>query len=698
MKTSNAATRLAGALLGCLAACALGADPPHPLMTWVKRHPREKAEKPSPRMGYETSYGYEWLRQILIRYGGHNQGGGGEQNSEVWTYDLARDVWTLKEPNDAPPGVCCAQQNVFHDALRKLIRFPAFSGSHGWQSFREIYLKNSSVWTYDLDTNTWRYMRPCPEVWPSPLRGAAYDPHHQVVVLHGGEGSGHGTVVYDLYTNAWHRMNPKPAPPNVSQPGFTYDAVNRVFVLFGSQFASHPETWVYDLRKNAWRVLEVKEHPPAERTSPVLAGDTRNGIVLCCVQRGGEKDKTLETWGLDVAKSTWTRLKVGRAPDPSGNRNRILLYLPDKNLFVLENRTRREQQILTFRYAEAPAPRPRVAGLKVVTQPGGATLTWTPTGGTARRRYAIWRGQGTRPWEVRLGKIAVDVEMPSYQDRRLTRGVTYVYQVHAAGEWAPSFRVRTQPPVVVDLRVSVLGAKRVELEWAKPAAEDIVGYHVERADVAAYSTGQVKRIRIVPKSRLAVGRIKRIGQFQRLTKQPVAETRFVDETMDLASGQKEPAEPALGGTPLRPDALDPKGRPYRYAVYAYRIRAVNRLGVESGPSPFMFTYPSAVQHVFSKEEPGGKARLKWRPNREKGLQGYLVYRHHGRWNKDPIVRLTPEPIKGTEFLDDKAGAQTRRYEIVAVDALGQEGEPSRPVWSRREWRKFYVPYVGEWHQ
>jgi len=36
--------------------------------------------------------------------------------------------------------------------------------------------------------------------------------------------------------------------------------------------------------------------------------------------------------------------------------------------------------------------------------------------------------------------------------------------------------------------------------------------------------------------------------------------------------------------------------------------------------------------------------------------------------------------------------------VVAVDTLGQEGEPSQPVWSRREWRSFYLPYTGEWHQ
>ncbi|MFW6163919.1 MAG: hypothetical protein ACODAJ_14210 [Planctomycetota bacterium] len=688
-------------LLALLAACGY-ADPPHPVMQWVKRHPRPDAAVPSPRMGYETSYGYDWLRRRLIRYGGHNQGGGGEQNSEVWIYDLANDVWDLMEPNDAPPGVCCAQQNVFHDALRKFIRFPAFSGSHGWQSFREIYLKNSSVWTYDLDTNTWRAMRPCPEVWPRPLRGAAYDPHHQVVVLHGGEGGRHGTVVYDLHANAWHRMDPpEPKPqPNLSQPGFTYDAVNRVFVLFGSQFQTDERTWLYDLRKSRWRVLDVNQHPPGAKTSPVLAADTRNGVVLCSVQRG-EKDRTLETWALDVAKKTWTRLDI-EPPPASGNRNRVLTYVPDQNLFVLENRTRepKEQQIWTFRYAKAPPPVRRLRGLQVATEADRVTLTWEIRDATTIARFDVYRGEGTRPWEVDLRPVAEGVRGVEYVDRGVKQGVLYHYQVrgktlNAAG--AESFVVRAQPRVVTDLVVSAVAPKRVELTWPKAEARDVVGYHVERADVAAYSTDEVTRLRIVPGNDLAVGRIKAIGPFQRLTLQPVEEPGFVDETVDLRGGQKSIADP-IGGSPLREKDVDAAGKPYRFAVYAYCVRAVNRLGVESGPSPFAFTYPSAVEHVFAKEEPGGTCRLKWRANAEKGLRGYHVYRHQGRWNKQPIERLTPEPIAATTFLDEAAGEPTRRYEIAAVDALGQVGEPSRPVWYLREWRKYYVPYVEDWHQ
>jgi hypothetical protein len=211
---------------------------------------------------------------------------------------------------------------------------------------------------------------------------------------------------------------------------------------------------------------------------------------------------------------------------------------------------------------------------------------------------------------------------------------------------------------------------------------------------------QVKRLKTKygRGSDLAVARVKRIGRFERLTTEPLAEPAFVDQTIDLSAGMREPQEPAWGGSPLRADRLDPAGKPYRLGVYAYRVVAVNRLGVASGPSPFAFTYPSGVQHVFSKEEGEVAVRLRWKPNPEKGIRGYVVYRLDGRWDKDPISRLTAEPVAATEFVDPTAGKGTRRYEVVAVDALGQEGEPSRPVWSRREWWRFYVPYVGEWHQ
>ena len=71
-----------------------------PANTWVKRRPRADAP-PSPRLGYEGACVWDATHRVLVRYGGHNQGGGGAQYSEVWTFDPCTATWTLKLPSDA---------------------------------------------------------------------------------------------------------------------------------------------------------------------------------------------------------------------------------------------------------------------------------------------------------------------------------------------------------------------------------------------------------------------------------------------------------------------------------------------------------------------------------------------------------------------------------------------------------------------
>ena len=190
--------------------------------------------------------------------------------------------------------------------------------------------------------------------------------------------------------------------------------------------------------------------------------------------------------------------------------------------------------------------------------------------------------------------------------------------------------------------------------------------------------------------------IRRIGPFQRLTKEPLKATEFTDTTINLNEPQSIDGEPSYDW-PLHKEHLDETGREYRKAVFAYRVRSVDESGKESGPSSAWFTIPSSPQHVFSKES-GTTCQLKWAANPERGIAGYRVYRMDGRYDKDAVARLTPEPIGVTTFQDDSAGKSARRYYIVAVDALGQEGFPSSPVWFNREWRDFYLPFIGDWHQ
>jgi hypothetical protein len=661
----------------------------HPVNTWVKRTPL--AETPvSPRLGYEGDCVWYAKRGVVLRYGGHNQGGGGEQGSEVWTFDPATAVWKLHEPNTSPPGVCCVQQNAYDPLQARYVRFPSFSGSHGWQWQREIYLNNTSVWTYDLDENRWRNLRPVPTPSPSPLRCAAWDGDHDVIVMFGGEGNKEGTVVYDPYTNTWTWMKPSTRPEFRSGGQMVYDEARKLHILFGAQFTKDEHTWAYDLRKDEWRDLRPPSMPFTGPNDAVLAYDAVNEVVLAIVKKTEGKDESavhaLETWAFDAGKNEWKALKPAREPDPSGNRARDLMFIPERNLAILENCTSRprEQQVWTYRYAGGKPPARAPLNLRAVTSKDGARLSWQ-----ARGPMKVYRGTGEVPWKVEFREIGEGEG--SFEDKGLAPATLYHYRVGRE-------RARSQPRIVEDVVVSVLSAREIEVAWKPSAAPDVTGYHVERAAVEVLSEDQLKRLkaRTPPLESPSVGAIRRMGPFRRITEAPVPDPAFTDRGIDLGKQSTIDGDAVFERT-FNSETADHSGKPYRNGVYAYRVRAVNALGVESGPSAATLTIPSAPQWVFAQEE-GASACLKWAANPEKGLRGYRVYRMDGRFDKEPVSRLTEQPIAERVFTDGAADKKSRRYYIVAVDALGQEGHPSAPAWYEREWKAFYKPFTGEWHQ
>lgn len=608
--------------------------------SWVKRSPLPSAPV-SPGMGYEASLGWDPIHRRVIRWGGHNQGGGGEQNAETWCLDPTTATWELKEPNRAPPGVCCAQQNVFDPVAGRFIRFPAFSGSHGWQWFREIYLNNTSVWTYDLATNAWRDLRPVPAPNIAPLRCAAWDSDHQVVVVFGGEGSNQGTWKYDPYSNTWSQMHSAVQPAPRSAGNMAYDELHKLHILFGSQFQDDPHTWAYDLTKDEWRDMQPARQPPTDRNDAVLAYDRAGKVVIAAVRVADKKDNNgevvaghIETWAYDAGRNDWNKLTPPEEIPGWRNRRRIFVAVPDLNLHLLENYINpddgiagadREQQIWTYRYSNAPV----------------------------------------EPF-VRPNPIMAHM----------------------------------RPRIVDDAVVSVRAPNEVDITWTPPPGTSVIGYHVERAAVEVFTEDQLTRLKkdTPPLANRSVGAIKAIGPFRRITSEPVIGTTLTDTSVDLRNPLAVDGDLTYQHR-FAPDRIDPMGKRYRYAVYAYRIRALSSVG-ESGPSPYFLTIPSAPQSLFSKEE-GDTCQLKWDRNPERSLMGYRVYRIDGPRINGPgqtVTRLTAEPIIDSNYTDSHAGKETARYHIVAIDRLGQEGIPSAPTWHYRQWRRYYVPFTGEWHQ
>jgi hypothetical protein len=594
--------------------------------TWIKRSPLPGGPV-SPRLGYEGACVWNSRQRKLVRYGGHNQGGGGEQGAEVWVFDPHTAHWTLNEPNVSPPGVCCNAQNVYDLVSDRYLRFPLFSGNHGWQWARELYLNDSSVWTYDLDANRWRNMRPLPAPRLAPYRCASWDSQEQVAVVFGGEGSNEGTLIYNPSRNEWRWPKPANEPPPRSGGNMAYDEAHRVHVLFGSQYGDDASIWTYDVRRNEWRARSPATHPPNDKNDAVLTYDPIHRVVLAIVKITTGADEAaqheLQTWAFDVGADRWRRTTPPTEPDPTGNRARQFVFAPELNVAILENcpSKPREQQIWTYRYDDAPALPPPL----------------------------------------------------------------------------PPTAPRAVPPID-DVVVSVVSATRVQVTWSFQEGLAVRGFHVERAAVEVWSDNQLHRLkhRTAPLAEPAIGAIRRIGPFRRLTSEAVWEHRYFDTQVDLGRPEAIEGEPVYD-RPLHAEHLDESGRDYRWAVFAYRVCAVDETGAESGPSPAVFTIPSSPQFTFSREN-RTTCELKWVANPEEAIAGYRVYRMDGRYDNEPISRLNDHPLLDTTFQDETAGKATRRYYVVAVDALGQEGQPSSPVWFQREWRDYYLPFIGDWHQ
>ncbi len=676
----------------------------HPSNQWVLQSPAEA--RPAPPLKYEGSGAINPATGRWIHFGGHD---GIPQGFYLFDCDLGSGTWQQKFPNTSPPGVCCVDgSNTFDVAQGRFVAFPGGSLGHGYQWSRGIKLKQSNAWLYDPGTNEWTNMRPppykAPEKYSKDIIGrlnstATYDARHEVNISFGGQGAGGPTnalFVYDAFANRLEQRHPPESPSARDGVGLCYDTRQDCLVMFGGQYSADERTWLYRPVANRWESYQLDPHPPGKKegtysTNPKMAYDSAAGVCLCVVRRGeksGQPAGSLETWALDVAAMKWTRLNPTREPDPSSSRARNLSYWPEQNLFVLESVSaeKRGPQLWTYRYAINSAERSPQAPEKIrlATHSSGAAesanaqvvLTWQAVNSDGAH-YNVYRAKSPTPWDATFTKIAT-TRAASFTDNDVAFGKIYFYRitlVDAAGqESPPSQLVRTQPPVPDAPVVTIQATDHVDVQWQASALPETVGYNLYRgvAHVDTVKRGALKAWSDNDPEYPApvVVAVNDITDLQKLNSAPLTATDWVDHKIDLTKSKLSSAD-------------------YQFAVYAYLVKAVNPMGVESGPSPYALTIPAAPQHVLLREA-ADTAELRWQP--QPGVAGYRIYQLGGsHWE---ILRLTEKLLTTTSFTH-QAGSGSTRYWVVPVDALGQEGEPSSPVWYKHGYPEFYN---GPWHQ
>lgn len=567
--------------------------------------------QPAPNFPYEGSAAYDPIGKRWIHHAGHD---GVPQSFHTFTFDLETGRWQQLFPPTSPPGVCCVDgTNAYDTANRRFVRFPGGSLGHGFQWSRGVKLKESAVWLYDPTTGLWTNMRPPPYGQPD---------SKQTV---GGLDS-----------------------------GATYDPKHELVYTFGGQSNSVGKNalFAYDAYSNELKLLDAANKPPP-RDGMGLAFDTQHDKL---VMFGSQYLEDERTWLYDPAKNAWESHLL--RPHPP-------------------------HQKVTKDYCTIPR------------------LCYDPLHGVVL--CLAWMGEeGHETWALDVGKLqwtklspATEPNGSKSRSRNLDFDVernlfiletsssktnrpevwTYRYAPADAGQRvARTARIRTQPRVLLEPVVSVLGKGEVEVAWQKHPVEDVVGYNVYRgiASVRTVSKGTpgAWKDNDPEYDEPQVVQVRDIVKIQKLNEQPLEETKLLDK-VDL--------------TLRLPESED-----YKFAVYAYIVRAVNRHGDESGPSPYALTLPAEPRNVLCRES-GTTAELKWDASRERAIAGYHVYKLKGTWE---IVRVTEQPIRQTTFRHE-AGKDKTRYWVVAVDALGQEGQPSTPAWFNQIHRGFFE---GEWHQ
>lgn len=209
--------------------------------TWTKL----SAEGPANHLGSQMAYDTESDRVIL--FGGY-QVSRNELYDDTRVYDLNADTWMNMKPEQFPPAR--NYECMTYDSIADRVIL--------WGGDMSIRPKDTSLWAYDFNTNTW-------EVHPvnngPDLRaycGMVYSAKADKVFIYGGHSEGSSEMwAYDYNTDSWSEITPDVNPGELSRFAIAYVPDLDEIVLFGGQlgdqqFVYTQATWVYDVSSNTW--------------------------------------------------------------------------------------------------------------------------------------------------------------------------------------------------------------------------------------------------------------------------------------------------------------------------------------------------------------------------------------------------------------------------------------------------------------
>lgn len=646
--------------------------------TWVlRRYQRDFDDMTVSTLTYESAVAYDSTRGRVFHWGAHGKRYDSPQNGDTWIYDAADNQWTEGGRNENPPGTCMTREICYDANADRLLVRGASGGGHGWLFYREQRLRGGSPWAYDPAADRWTSMRSGPSgITLSHL--IEFDSHNGTVLW-----AGRPTLPpapklpagapkppppppqpvligrYDAWTNTWSVAASQPDGPMGGFNASAYDP-QRGRMLYMRK----GELWAYDAVTNAWTNLKPKNAPG--RPEPLVYDSVNDRAVLVAESHGGA---TVHAYNPDT--NEWSVLPAGAMrPDHSewdaafDERHNVVVVAGGKITACPGSPNCRE--LWTYRVADGAGPVGAPGPAIATATAEGIRVTWQPAVDKRVTGYRVSRADAGLPLGAKFTPLTEkSVTKPEFVDTtRLPAGQPAIYAIEsvtAAGERsAGRSMARTVPPVVIGVVAMWSADKKARVTWDKSAAGDVVGYNVYRSAVRPgplYSDNP-----------FAGG----FSEFVKVNADPVKDCQFLDSAAaedKLPDGQPLPAGWAL-------------------APRAYRVCAVNSLGLESGPGPWSVTLPRTVQRIEAQRRDDGSVVVRWTKDPSPDVVGYAIYRQDN-WANRWATRVNAAPVTEATFIDPADGVpygaqpmgERQRYWVVAVDRFGQEGPSGTGAWS-----------------
>ncbi|HUF10208.1 MAG TPA: kelch repeat-containing protein [Rhodothermales bacterium] len=278
---------------------------------------------PSPRSNATAIY--DPVDHRVIVFGG--RGSGGALN-DVWSFDLETSQWTDLTPLEGlAPAPRLTPAGVYDHDGRQMVM---------WSGQGNAFFND--IWTFDLAENVWTELTP-PAPVPNIRYGVAsvFDPLARNLVTFAGftdQGRFDDTWAFDVEQNAWSDVTPDMGPMQRCLHTASYDAGTHRMLIYGGQ-RSGPlgDLWSFDLSSGEWTELLSSTTPPEGRYFAASVYDETNDRLLVFGGNRGSAGLSNEVWSFAASTAGWM-LESPSGTSPEARQGAVAVYVESEDRVI----------------------------------------------------------------------------------------------------------------------------------------------------------------------------------------------------------------------------------------------------------------------------------------------------------------------------------------------------------------------------